>query len=763
MRPLAASHTHPLCTLAGTNAPRDPNQPQSPGSNVVADSSPQTGSAKPSPDAAQPAATTMHPLPQSSTHDPPPYRIKSPPRPLSKATVTKVSPGAKAQTQGLNLVSNPATAAAQGPQPGLGSPPQGPQSPHRDVQSPARSHASPQRGSHRVPGSTSISTQPPQSPPQPSASKLASERRSLQLENAAAATKVSSPTQEKAQAQPTKEQAQTQAAPDRQTPLKRKRLVRAFDLVKKRATEVPAALPASTEVKPSVKSASVGGLALVPLPQPKLHEKALTNEELRLLDDDAPYWQEPLQSNTLSGHLSAASSGHLKSGPALSSAAKYLRAGQFAPNEPRASANTPRHPFGTPGHVANPDSRPSHAAAAGTDPRVQLQSGNPMPASSLLALPSKSHQDLGFRAEPALAAGRSLRSEPVSQQQQQQHWWGMQQHPRGDAQCPQTTGRHRQAADRSPALPGHHPSQHAAAKDSHLPDAVGFQLPLMAPGLPVSPFQRLQDNPHSLPKGLVTQPNEGTQLNESTQQDTLSLPPPEQLSLQSRGSFTGPRVGPNKPPQDPRRQLTTAHPALQGSSQQNTEAIPEQPAHNDQDTHQHQSWHEQSQPKQHADAVQGHLLDQPQHQQGSSRQRSLHPQGTFVQQPRHSVSQASQAGSESSTQAVLFGMKRSLPVSAEPVKIRTRLSYCWGKGSHVCGYLDLQAFCWSTDTVGKAWHAAGKPSLTRIWLKIYKTIGFLALGNFQIFVPCVCGIDHCSPGTTCCSTLLYCLFPICRQ
>lgn len=722
---LAASHTYPLCTTAGSDAPRDSHQPQSPGSNVVADSPSKTGLAKPSPqsDAAQPATTPRHPLPQSSTQERPPSRVYSPSRPLSKATVTAVAQGAKAQTQGLKLLSSPATGAAQGPQPGLGSRPQGPQSPHRGVQSPPRSPASPQRGPHRVSGSPSIPTQPPQSPPRPSPSKLANDRRSLQLENAAAATKVSSLTKEKAPAQPTREQAQTQAAPDRQNPLKRKRLVKAGDLVKKRATEVPAAVPASSQVKPSVKSAGVGGLALVPLPKPKLPEKLLTNEDLRLMDDDAPYWQEPLQGNTPSGHLSAAASGHFKSGPALSNAAKFLRAGQFAPNQPRASTNNPRHLSGTPGHVADPDSTPSLAAAAGTDPRVQPQSGNPMPASSLLALPSKSHHDLGYRADSALAARHSLNSEPVSQQQQQQqqHRWGMQEHPRADVQLPQTTGQHPRAADRSPALPGHHPSQHAAARDSQHPDAGGSQRPPMAPVLPMSPFQRLQDNPQNLPQRLVTQPNEGTQPNESIQQDTLPLPPPEHLSLQSRGSFTGPMVGPTNPPQDPRRQQTTAHAPLQGSHQQNAQASSEQPAHNQgQDTRQQQSLHEQRRPEQHADAVQGHLLDQPQHQQGSSRQRSLHPQGSLMQQPRHSVSQASQAGSESSTQAVSFGMKRSLPVSGEPVKIRTQLKYRWGKGSSVRGYLDLQAFCWSTGTVGKAWHAAGKPSLTLIWSKNYE-------------------------------------------
>lgn len=418
-----------------------------------------------------------------------------------------------------------------------------------------------------------------------------------------------------------REQSQTQAASDRKASLKRKRLVKAGDVVKKRAAELPAAVPASTEAKTLVRSAAVGGLALVPLP-PKPQEKVQTEEEP---EEDAPYWQEPF-GTAFSGPLGTASSGHFRAGPALSNAAKLLRAGHYAPSQPGLVLNSPEHPLSTTSHVPGPDSSPSQAAAAVAIPRPQSGYGSSLPAD-----------------EPHLpVAQHPLSTEQASaqrQQQQQQHSWGMYEHPR-------------------------------------------------------------------------------SQLSELTQRPSMpQLPGPDVRTLQSQRSFTGPRAGPQQPPQDPRKQPTNASLAPQGSHLQNAQGSSEQPPP-DQGAYSQQPHDLQSQAQHYMQGhaseqplhEQGHVQEQPCHQQGSPRPQSQQLKGRSRHESRHrSHSQTSQAASETPSQAVSFGVKRSLPVPVEPVKIRTNLGYRWG--SHVQGSVDLDALCWATDTVGKTWDAAGKPGL----------------------------------------------------
>ena len=595
-----------------------------------------------------------------------PQKLKLPPSPFAEAAripthgVRPPSRGVQPPTKGPQPPESGVQSPTRGLQSSLGgfqSPPRGSQSPHRVVQSPIRTPQSPnrgvqsptrrlqspprdpkspQRGPQKLPGSfpnpSAVMPDLPQSPARPSSSdaaKLTEYKDLVQGDGfPTLASKISAPAREQPQMQP---------ALDRQTPLKRKRLVKAGDILKKRAAEVSAAVPAATEAKPLVRSAAVGGLALVPLP-PKLHEKVQTEEEL---DEDAPYWQEPLGPRT-SGQGGTASSGHFRSGPVLSIAARLLRAGHFAPSQFRAIPNSPEHPFGTSTHVPGPDSSPSQTAAG--DAISRPQSGNDMSTSSLPAPPSEPNQDLpvpGQVAQHPLSTEQASAQEQQQQQpqQQQQHCRGMHEHP-------------------------------------------------------------------------------GTHSSESTEKAWMPLlPGPELRTLQSQRSITGPRDGPQKPPQDPRKQLTRASLAPQGSHLQNAQGSLEQPPP-DQDASCQQPHDLQSQTQRHVlghaseqpHHVQGHVQEQPCHQQGSSRPQSQHPQGRSRHNFRHrSHSQAS----ETPSQALSFGVKRPLPVPAEPVTVRMRLGYKWGKGNPVQGSLDLEALCWSTDTVGKTWDAAGKPLLHR--------------------------------------------------
>ena len=524
----------------------------------------------------------------------------------------------------------------QSPHRGIQSPTRAPQSPTRGPQSPVRNPKSPEGGSQKLPGPfsnpSSLIHDLPQSPARPSSpnpAELVKDKTLMQGDAAlTAASKVSIPA---------REESQTQAASDRHTPLKRKRLVKAGELVKKRAAdESAAAVSASTEAHPLVRSATVGGLALVPLP-PKLQEKVWTEEEL---DEDAPYWQEPLGLRS-SGQFGTASSGHFISGPTLSNAAKLLRAGQFVPSHPRAVGNSPEHPFSAPGHVSSPDSSPSQTAAADTVP--QPQSSCDMSTSSLPVIPSEPNQDLRVSGQGALhlSGTEQASAQRQQEQQQQQPSWGLHEH-------------------------------------------------------------------------LRPQPSE------STQKAWLHpLPRSDPRILQSQGSFTDPEDGPRKPPQDPRKPPTNASLAPQGSHLQNPEGSSDQPP-TDPDTDLQQPRDGQSQAQRHWPGhtseqphhAQGHVQEQPCYQQGSSRLQSQQLQGRSRQESRHrSHFQTSQAPLETPAEAVCFGVKSHLPVAVEPVKMRMTIGYRWGKGSHVQGSLDLQALCWSTDTVGKTWAAAGKPYL----------------------------------------------------
>ena len=677
---LPACHMHQssIPLSAGNNAPKKLAPPQKLDSEAVGDPSSEAALPNPPPDAAQPASGTMKLLPkgfasppQSAAREAPPKGGKGP------------SPEAKAAPQGLKLPPSPFAAVAgsppqgvrspsrgvqspsrgpQSPHRGMPSPTRGPQSPHRGIQSPTRAPQSPHRGlqsptrgpqsptrepqsphrvvqspqrgprspqggSHRSLGSTphpsTLMQNLPQSPPRPSSSdaaKLATDRDPLQ------ASKGSLPTEESFQTQP---------ASDRQNPLKRKRLVKAGEVVKKRAAEVPAAVKASTEAKPSAKSAGVGGLALVPLP-PKLQEKVVTEEELMLLDEDAPYRQEPLCPAS-SGQFSAASSGQFRPGSSLGKAAKLLRAGQFAANQPRAVVNSPEQPFSSPTHMPYPDSTPSHTAAADANPRPQ--SGYGMSTSALPALPSEPNEDLPVPGHTEL---HPLSSEQTSAQQQQEQQQ-----------------------------------------------------------------QQQQQQPWGMQADFRAQPKE------STQKGWLPPPPwPQQHTLRSQGSFTGARNGPKGPPQDPRRQPKDVSLAPQGSHQQSAQGTSEQQPH-DQEAIQRPSTH-QSHDLQHTDHPQGQDQEQPSHQEGTSREQPQQLHSSYRHKPRpRSQTKASQSASESQSQALSFGVKCSLPVSGDPVKMRLKLSYRWGKGSHVNDSLDLQAQCWSTDIIGKIWNAAGEPLPSR--------------------------------------------------
>ena len=148
-----------------------------------------------------------------------------------------------------------------------------------------------------------------------------------------------------------------QQNPDGNAPLKRKRLVKAGESVKRRAVESLPAPAASPEAAPAVKPAGVGGLAFVPLPKPK------QPKELHMPDEDAPYWF---------GHFGAAfgpqGTGHPGTALAprndrvLSNAAQYLRAGQPAVNQTRAVAQSPSYSFGSPDHVSL--ASPTHMSRA---------------------------------------------------------------------------------------------------------------------------------------------------------------------------------------------------------------------------------------------------------------------------------------------------------------------------------------------------------------------------------------------------------------
>ena len=670
---------------AGGEPPRKPEPPQSPGSKVVGGLSTKPGLPNTPAEAAHPPSGTM---PEGTTSSPQSLTANLPPVKRAKASSklglaqqakkgvpqqlelppSPFAEGARSPTQGVRSpsrgVQSPIqyprspTMGPQSPQRGVQSPTRGlqsspgrfhsplrgPQSPHRGVKSPTRAPQSPQKGSQspiRAPQSPPRDPKSPQrgaqkpprstlnpstlmqglpgSPALPSSSDAVEDKDPMQSDKfPPSASKVSAPA---------REQSETQPALQRQTPLKRKRLVKAGEVVKKKAVEVSAAVSASTEVKSLARSAAVGGLALVPLP-PKLQEKVQTEEEL---DEDLPYWQEPLGLRC-SGQLGTASAGHFRSGPALSNAAKLLRGGHFAPSHSRATSDSPER------HVPSPDSSPSQTAAA--DAIAKFQSGYGMSTSPPPAVPSEPNQDLlvsGQAAQHASSANQASAQRHQQQQQQQQDSLGMHAHPR-------------------------------------------------------------------------------RQSSESSQKAWIPPVRPELCTLQSQGSFTRPRDGTWRPPQDPRRLPTQSSLTPQDSHLQKAQGSCEQ-CPLDQDAHSQQPHDEHSQARchvqggasEHHHLMQSHVQEQPDHQEGNSRPQSQQLPGRSRHLSCHrSHSQTSQAPLETSSQAVCF-VKCPLPIAAEPEKIRMRLAYKWDRGSHVQDSLDLQALCWSTDTVGKAWVAAGKP------------------------------------------------------
>ena len=593
---------------AGKHLPKDPERPQSRSSALPAQGAVPQGLTPPSSPFAEAARIPTQ------------VGVRSPPRGAQSPTRGPQSP---------TRVHQSPSRGPQSPQRGLQSPTRGPQSPHRGLQSP-------QRGPQTLLASTSSLSAPmqdfPHSPARPSSSDAAKPAKNRnQVQGGIPPTAAG------------KEEPQTQPAMDRPTPsLKRRRLIKAGELVKKRAAEGPAAaVPASSGAQPVVRGAGVGGLALVPLP-PKLQQKVQTEAELMLLDEDAPYWQEPAPS----GQYGAAPSGRFESQPVLGNAARLLRASYHGPTMPGAVPNSPEHPSNAPRYMPDSDLSLVQAAAAAAVPGAQ--SGYGMSTSVLPALSSEPSQHLPAAGQ---VAQHPLSTEHTStqQQQQQQHSWGMHEQP-------------------------------------------------------------------------------SAQLSESTQKGWMPpLPRPKLHTLQSQGGSTGPRDG----PQDPRRHPTKSSSALHvGTHQQNAHCSSEQPP-SDLGTNSQQPSHIDSRTQHHADSVQGHAPEQPHqvpghvqeqpcHQQGSSSQQTQQLQGRSQHRSRHrSHSQTSQASSQvpsqaaadAPSQALSFGVKRPVPVSAEPVRVRTNLGYKWGDGSQVQGSIQLEALCWSTHTIGKNWNAMGRPLL----------------------------------------------------
>lgn len=100
---------------------------------------------------------------------------------------------------------------------------------------------------------------------------------------------------------------------------------------------------------------------------------------------------------------------------------------------------------------------------------------------------------------------------------------------------------------------------------------------------------------------------------------------------------------------------------------------------------------------------------QPQQQ---SRETCAVSQGTS-QHPQHAQQPAwgshpSRTPAEANCAGPEFGVLRPTPISAQPQSVRVKLSYKWGAQSAVSGLLDLMAYSWSINRMGKKWSAAGE-------------------------------------------------------
>ncbi len=95
-----------------------------------------------------------------------------------------------------------------------------------------------------------------------------------------------------------------------------------------------------------------------------------------------------------------------------------------------------------------------------------------------------------------------------------------------------------------------------------------------------------------------------------------------------------------------------------------------------------------------------------QHPQGSGQ----HPQGDDRPLMSHCSLQARESCTpfEADSQVPTFGMLRASPISAQPQSVRMKLSYKWGTNSCVSGLLDLVAYRWSTNRMGKLWQSKGQ-------------------------------------------------------
>ena len=584
-------------------------------------------------------------------------------------------------------------AGPQSPTRGPLSPPRGPLSPPRGPQSATRAPQSPtrapmlsvtrsKRGPHSPPAQPTLTEQPSSNSRltlRPSSSDASKEPSAAQIENTTAAGKVSS--------QHIRDQSQTQAASDRQNPSKHRRLVKAGSMVKETAAEAPAAAPASTEARPVVKPAAVGGLAFVPLPKPKPVEKLPTEEELRLADEEAPYQQEPFGT----GRFSTAPAGRFGSAPSsraapvLGSAAQLLRAGEFASNQPHTASNA---------HRAVSHMTESHSARCHLSPseaNIRPQSGYRVSTSPLSPAQSEADQDVSqgpvSTAPGNHASGASQPHSPLS--------WPMGHSPWAPAQQPQTgqpaaapATLDKAQSDTAAAVEQPQASQHLSQQGK----AEGKQLPgegqshgsMLSSRQSASASQRQQDRHGERPFGFTTFTAEAGVTTQSSKSQSQACN--ELGTLQSHGSPQIPGDRPQGAPQDPRKHSVSLLLHPEGSHQQG---------------HQYDQGTSEQQPHQPGSSqqqIQGKSRQQPRDLHGSSRQDSRH----------RSQSQGSQAFSEAPDQAMSFGMKRSVPACAEPEMLRMKLQYRWGLGSFSGGYLDLQAFIWSTDTVGRSWNAAGK-------------------------------------------------------
>ena len=579
----------------------------------------------------------------------------------------------------------------QSPQRGPQSPPRGPQSPQRRPQSPPRaplsSHMRSERGLTSTPAPPTLTELlPTRSLPlrhsSSDASRPAKELSAAQADVIPAKGKVSSLTSY---------QSQTQPASDRQNPLKRKRLVKAGSMVNKRVAEAPAAAPASAVAKPLVKPAAVGGLASVPLPKPKPQEKLPTEQELQLLDEDAPYQPQRFAGRfgaTLAGRFGSALPARATTVPGT--AAQLLRAGHFAPNQPHTASNTRRaDSLSSPVHMSEPDS--AHGCVSPTEADIRPQSGYRVSSSPLLPAQSEPDQDVtqgpGSRPPAVHASGASQLLSPSSWPMGYSPWAPDQQPKLGQpAAAPALLDKAQSgtAAAVEQQQTSQRLSQHGKTEGKQLADVGQSQGAALASHQSTSASQRQQGRRWEYPlSSAPTTAEPGV----ASQSDRIQSQAGNNLgTLQSQGSLQIPGDPPQRPPQDPRKQSGSLPLHHEGSHQ---------PGHQHDQGSSEQRLH---QPRPSQQQLQGSSRQQPQHLHGSSRQGLRH----------RSQSQGSQAFSDAPEQAVSYGMKRSAPARAEPEMLRIKLQYRWGRGSFASGCLDLQAHIWLTDTVGRFWNAAGK-------------------------------------------------------